>query len=102
MNHQQRLAICELCQEKSFSPKKGIICSLTDESPKFESSCGDFREDLQMIKKKDRLDEHRENLKDNSHLIDLEGGLSWRGLVRIIKITALIISAFTALLTCSS
>ena len=61
MNDQQRLAVCELCSNKGFSPRNGVICSITSERPAFEGECKDFEEDPKMIAKKRREEEDRQN-----------------------------------------
>ncbi|MDG1333533.1 MAG: hypothetical protein P8P74_14450 [Crocinitomicaceae bacterium] len=66
MNDQQRLAICELCSNKGFSPKKGVVCTLTSERPAFEDSCADFEEDPKMMAKKRREEEDREKAIQNN------------------------------------
>ena len=69
MNDQQRLAICELCSNKGFSPKTGVICSITSERPAFEGSCTNFEEDPKMMAKKRREEEDRQNELNNSGTI---------------------------------
>lgn len=66
MRHEDRLAYCELCKNKGFSPKSGVICALTSERPSFEISCQDFAEDPQMITKKRRLEESFDRFHENS------------------------------------
>lgn len=74
MEHARRLEICELCSNKDFSPKSGVICSLTSQRPDFEESCKDFSLDSQMIAKKRRLDESQERLQENSRSNVTTGG----------------------------
>jgi hypothetical protein len=36
---------CHNCANSKFNPKTGILCSLTDEKPKFQDKCVDFEAD---------------------------------------------------------
>jgi predicted MFS family arabinose efflux permease len=40
-----QLQYCQICQNRSFDPKHGIICGLTDEKATFELTCPDFKQD---------------------------------------------------------
>lgn len=60
MVHEERLAICELCTNRGFSPKLGSVCSLTNERAVFEGQCSDFSEDARMVANKDRELEDKE------------------------------------------
>ena len=45
MNQEERLYFCKQCDNRSFNPKKGVICSLTDERADFEENCNDYKHD---------------------------------------------------------
>ena len=64
MNHAKRLTICEVCKNKEFSPRLGVVCSLTSERPSFEEVCNDFENDSKMVARKDREEESRKNLSE--------------------------------------
>jgi hypothetical protein len=45
MDRAYRLSYCKKCALRDFSPKQGIICSLTNEPIVFDQSCESFKED---------------------------------------------------------
>ena len=42
MEMEEKIKICKICKNKSFSDEKGIVCGLTGEKPTFENECPDF------------------------------------------------------------
>lgn len=102
MKHEDRLAFCELCKNKDFSPKLGVICSLTAERPSFDGTCQDFVEDPQMITKKRRLEESHERMLENagSAVVDDGGGAS-PGKI-ILSILVLLLLMLKWLIRCDS
>lgn len=54
MLHEDRLAICQLFTNRGFSPKFGVVCSLTNERAAFEGGCSDYAEDAKMVANKSR------------------------------------------------
>lgn len=101
MEHARRLEICELCTNKEFSPKSGVICSLTTQRPNFEGSCNDFTLDPQMIAKKRRFDEGHDRLSENSGPASVSG--SGVSPVRIVISVIIAILLLTRLLVrCSN
>jgi hypothetical protein len=42
MEVSQRLVFCKRCAKKGFSAQSGVVCSLTNEKPTFETTCADF------------------------------------------------------------
>lgn len=50
MTRQEQLNFCSVCTKKSFNPKSGIVCGLTNEVAAFEGSCADFVKDEQEAK----------------------------------------------------
>lgn len=42
---QNQLEFCNVCQNRSFDMKKGVICSLTGEKATFSVDCEDYKED---------------------------------------------------------
>ena len=51
MDRAYRLSFCKKCTLRDFSPKQGIICSLTNEPADFEESCDSFKEDAKEAKR---------------------------------------------------
>lgn len=49
MNREQRLEYCQQCTKRGFSPKKGVVCSLTNEHAAFEDTCPDFEADPKVV-----------------------------------------------------
>lgn len=90
MTQQERLAICELCENKIFSPKLGVICSLNSERPAFEGSCEDFSEDKKMVVRKERLAESRKNLSNGGggDLVEVDGESSspWKIVLTVVVV----------------
>jgi rhomboid protease GluP len=42
MTIEERMAYCKVCDNKAFSPDKGLICKLTQEKADFDDTCPDF------------------------------------------------------------
>ena len=59
MERADRVAFCERCIKREFSPQKGIICSLTMEQADFQGNCKGYSED---IEEAGILDQKREEL----------------------------------------
>ena len=76
MNQTQRLAICESCKNKEFSPKSGVVCALTSEKPSFEGSCDQYDKDPKMIARAIRAEESRKNLSEGGggDFVEADGG----------------------------
>ena len=59
MTREDQLAFCSVCKNRTFNPKKGIICKLTMEVADFDYQCDDYIEDeneAKLVKqKKDAL-----------------------------------------------
>lgn len=45
MNREDQVKFCKICQNRSFSMDKGVICSLTNEPATFVDECPDFKLD---------------------------------------------------------
>jgi len=45
MDRAYRLSYCKKCTLRSFAPKQGIICSLTNTLADFDENCESFKED---------------------------------------------------------
>lgn len=64
---EHQLTFCEICRNKTFSSKKGIICQLTNEVAAFDHTCPEFDEDPTMKRKSElsneakRIEEIRES-----------------------------------------
>jgi hypothetical protein len=50
MTREEHLKFCAVCTKRSFNPKIGIVCSLTQEVANFENSCPDYAEDPHEVK----------------------------------------------------
>lgn len=56
---QHQLSFCEICRNKTFSSKKGIICQLTNDVASFDHTCPEFDEDPTLKRKSELSDEAR-------------------------------------------
>lgn len=56
-----QLEFCNVCQNRSFDMKKGIICSLTGEKATFSIDCEDYKEDEKAILKRKAEIERRKS-----------------------------------------
>lgn len=45
MTREYQLKYCNVCTKRSFNPKFGVVCSITQEVATFENTCPDFLED---------------------------------------------------------
>jgi predicted anti-sigma-YlaC factor YlaD len=45
MTREEYLEFCSVCKNRTFNPKQGIICSLTNEVASFAGNCPDYLED---------------------------------------------------------
>jgi len=45
MTREEHLEFCSVCTKRSFHPKSGVICSITNEVATFNGSCQDYQED---------------------------------------------------------
>lgn len=52
MTRQEYIAICSMCTKRSFDPKHGIICGLTNAPADFSGNCKDYDEDIVEVKHK--------------------------------------------------
>lgn len=75
MDRSDQLKFCKICLNRTFSPKKGVICKLTNSKANFIGSCSDYLEDT---KSKNTL-EHKENFK-NRIQPDFMFGLDYIGI----------------------
>lgn len=50
MTREEYIKICSVCKNRSFNPKTGIICGLTNEKADFKGNCADFVEDENEVK----------------------------------------------------
>ncbi|PHR46365.1 MAG: hypothetical protein COA32_10950 [Fluviicola sp.] len=50
MDRAYRLSYCKKCTLRDFSPKQGIVCSLTNAPADFDESCESFKEDAKEAK----------------------------------------------------
>lgn len=51
MDYSLQFKYCEKCKNRLFSPKKGLVCNLTDEKPTFTDTCPQFEVDEKAEKK---------------------------------------------------
>ncbi len=49
MTFEERLQACQVCANRKFSTKVGLICGWTGEKPSFEGACGDYAEDAEAV-----------------------------------------------------
>jgi hypothetical protein len=49
MKTEVQMKFCTVCKNRTFSPKYGIICGLTNDLPTFESSCETYVEDKKEV-----------------------------------------------------
>jgi hypothetical protein len=45
MTRKEQLEYCQVCKNREFDTKQGVICGITKAKATFESSCADFVED---------------------------------------------------------
>lgn len=50
MNRDDQLKFCGVCKNKTFNPKHGTICGLTNELPTFSGTCKDYLEDEREVR----------------------------------------------------
>ncbi len=55
MNLNERLEFCNICENRKIDLKTGLVCSLTNEKPKFEDSCEKFLKDEKEAERKLKL-----------------------------------------------
>lgn len=95
MNQAQRLAVCELCKNKEFSPKYGVVCALTSERPAFEGKCDDFENDPKMVSRANRAAESRRNLSEGGggDFVESDGGKSsnWKIILTVIVVILILL-----------
>jgi len=81
----EKLEYCKLCKKSIFDANKGIICSLTNDKPKFKITCNEFiikQNELEKINIEKRKLEGNEyeganSKKSNNWIITLFGALSY-------------------------
>ena len=94
MTREEQVAQCVNCELRSFDPKKGVLCSLTNAYGEFEGYCENFKGDDAAIsrnKKHDARKEKKQLLKDTL-------GLSAFGVKRV-STAGWIVIGFGGLLT---
>ena len=57
MDRKHQLSFCRICTKRSFTPKEGIICSLTNAKADFENECPNFDVDQAEKEKRDKITE---------------------------------------------
>lgn len=55
MKLNERLEFCTICQNRKIDFKTGLLCSLTEEKPKFENNCEKFLKDEKEAERKLKL-----------------------------------------------
>ena len=50
MTREDYIKVCSICTNRSFNPKTGIICGLTNEPADFKGNCTDYNEDENAVK----------------------------------------------------
>lgn len=79
MTREEHLKFCKICEKQKFDPKKGIVCSLTNEVATFESECPDFEQTTNTASS--FLKTETEPLKDNSSRAKMSINLSWATII---------------------
>jgi len=90
MTRRDQLEFCKICLNRTFSPKQGIICKLTDDVAKFKYSCKDYKKDSVAILQEQN---YREEARLRSYPKDFTFGLEQYGLRNGI-ITGILLLAF--------
>jgi cation transport ATPase len=49
MTRQEQLKYCKTCLKRRFNPKKGVVCSLTDEIAGFDVTCDNYEQDVNVV-----------------------------------------------------
>lgn len=50
MTREDYIKVCSVCTNKSFNPKVGVTCGLTNEVANFKGTCQDFNEDTVAVR----------------------------------------------------
>lgn len=64
MTRAEQLTFCGVCQNRTFNPKQGIICGLTNDLPTFSETCDEYLEDEK--EKSIKITEQTEVAKENN------------------------------------
>lgn len=80
MNREAQLKFCGVCKNRTFNPKHGTICGLTNELPTFSGMCKDYLEDereirLQTLSKEKEISETKKTLNKGRYALIVIGGL---------------------------
>lgn len=63
MDLSQKLVFCKRCEKKGFSAQSGVVCSLTNEKPVFETTCPDFildeKEEKKVLAREVKIEEEK-------------------------------------------
>ncbi len=89
MTREEQVSYCLNCELRSFNPKKGVLCSLTNEYADFEDFCDSFKLDFAA---KNRNTKHSDRQADKQLLKDTLG-LSAFG-VKSISVAGWIVTGF--------
>jgi len=54
MTREEQLKFCSVCKNRTFNPKQGIICSITNEIASFAGTCPTYIEDEQEVRIENR------------------------------------------------
>lgn len=73
MTHEERLKSCLICTNRTFNPRQGVVCSLTNSPANFDNQCPDFN-----------VDTIAENAEKNSKLVALEDEKSTVNAARLV------------------
>jgi hypothetical protein len=61
MDRDAQLKFCSVCKNKTFNPKHGTICGLTNELPMFSGTCKDYLEDEREVRLQKLVTEKEES-----------------------------------------
>jgi hypothetical protein len=73
MTREQHLEFCKVCLNRTFDPKQGLICNLTNKIADFENNCENFNED----EKEKRKIEIKPDYVKQENIEKLNNGSQW-------------------------
>lgn len=63
MELSQKIVFCKRCEKKGFNAQLGVVCSLTNEKPAFETTCPDFildeKEEKRVVEREVKLEQEK-------------------------------------------
>lgn len=88
MTHEERIAICKICSNRTFDSRYGMICKLTNAKAVFETSCPSYqKDDVEIHKLKQREIEEVEEKKVGDVGLLMKGGILLLASVVVLVVT---------------